>query len=62
MDVPKNYFCQTLWSICELNQIKFFNEFVPIISNLRTFGDIKYFFDHNNFIRMTWSILTASYI
>lgn len=59
--VPKSIFCQMLWAIIQSKHFEFAKEFIPIINNLKTFGDIKYFFDHDNFIKLSWSLIISKF-
>jgi len=59
--VPKSIFCQTLWSMIQCKNFDFAKEFIPIVNNLRTFGDIKFFFDHDNFIKLSWSLIILNF-
>ncbi|EAR90623.2 hypothetical protein TTHERM_00123730 (macronuclear) [Tetrahymena thermophila SB210] len=56
-EVPKPYFCRTLFSLVQHLKFDLANEFIPIVKELMKYGDIKYFFSHEDFIRLTWSLL-----
>lgn len=55
--VPKAIFCQTLWALVQSKHFELAKEFIAIINNLREFGDVKYFFDHDNFVKLSWSLV-----
>ena len=59
--VPKSIFCQTLWSMIQCKCFDFAKEFIPIVNNLKSFGDIKFFFDHDNFIKLSWSLIILNF-
>ena len=47
-------FCDTFWSFLNLKDYEKASEFLPIVKSLGNFGEIKYFFDHENFIKLVW--------
>ena len=59
--VPKSIFCQTLWAIVQSKHFDLAKEFIPIVNNLKSFGDIKYFFDHDNFVKLSWSLIILNF-
>ena len=59
--VPKAIFCQTFWANIQCKNFEFAKEFIPIVNNLKSFGDVKYFFDHDNFIKLSWSLIILNF-
>jgi hypothetical protein len=62
ISVPKNLFCQTMWAAVQNNRVALAAEFVRIINNMLEFGDVRFFFDHDNFVKMSWSSIVIHHI
>ena len=58
--VPKNVFAETLFALTLVGQYELALEFVPILTELGSYGDFKYFFDHSGYIRIVWSLTTLA--
>lgn len=58
--IPKSYFCQSYWAIVQNKYFDIAKDFIPIMNNLIDFGDIKYFFSHDNFIKLSWAIIVTN--
>lgn len=58
--IPKSYFCQTFWAIVQNKYFDIAKDFIPIMNNLIDFGDIKYFFSHDNFIKLSWATIVTN--
>jgi hypothetical protein len=56
-NIPKPAFCNSFYSYTEMHHPDA-PEFLNIVEELCKYGQIKYFFDHDNFIRMIWSVAT----
>ncbi|KRX08409.1 hypothetical protein PPERSA_08608 [Pseudocohnilembus persalinus] len=61
-DVPKPYFSQFLYSLCQQHAFDFAIDFLPIIQDLRKYGNIKYFFSHDDFVRLIYSAVILTQI
>jgi len=56
--IPKNAFVEGFFSYVESHDLDVALQFIPVIDELCGYGNIKYFFDHSNFIRLVWGIAT----
>ncbi len=59
-DVPKDIFCQYIFTLVNLKRWEDANDFKPILLNLQSFGNLKYFFSHENFILLIYSVMLIS--
>jgi len=55
-NIPKNVFCEGFFSYIEVGDLDIGFDFIPIIEELCGYGHIKFFFDHENFIRLVWGV------
>jgi len=56
--IPKNLFAKAFFGFVEIGELDKAEDFLPIVDELCKYGEIKYFFDHEDFIRLIWSIST----
>lgn len=54
--IPKSVFAETFYSLILIGKHKIAVEFLPIVNELGSYGNIKYFFDHSSYIRLIWSL------
>ena len=56
-EVPKQYFCRYLQSLVEQLSLTKALEFLPFVEELREYGEIQFFFSHEDYVRLMWSSL-----
>ena len=61
-NIPKNVFCEGFFSYIEVGDLDLGFDFIPIIEELCGYGHIKYFFDHENFIRLVWGVASLIHV
>ena len=59
LEIPKNCFCTTFWAFIQVHEFDKSQEFLDIIYNMKSFGEIKYFFNHDNYIMMIWTLMLS---
>ncbi|EGR31601.1 hypothetical protein IMG5_106540 [Ichthyophthirius multifiliis] len=55
--IPKPYFAKIIYSFTQHMKFSQALPLIPIIKELMKYGDIKYFFSHEDYIRICWSSL-----
>jgi len=61
-NIPKNVFCEGFFSYIEMGDLDLGFDFIPIVEELCGYGHIKYFFDHENFIRLVWGVASLIHV
>ena len=57
VSVPKQQFCYFLFALVNTKQWDQVEKFMPIVQQLQTYGDLKYFFSHADFVHLVYALM-----